>query len=304
MGVAANWPPNFAASEASFGPNFAEGPIHTYAGLPPPGMASGGDGLIASMNGVNQAVYGFAGAILFFNFLAEMRNPWDFWKSLVCAQVFIFVCYIFFGIFIYSYQGQFVFNPVQQGISLYNYQTAANICYIMTGFIAAAMYGNIGIKIVYSNIFQELFSAPPLTVKRRKILWVAMVPIYWSIAFVITASIPQFSYASGLLSAVCMLSFTYSFPALLALGFRIKKGAMLPEESFDETTQKYTRVDGGMQRWTRGYMANWHINSFDLVYFLGSLAAVGLGTYAAVEGLISSFDRTSVATSWGCAAPV
>jgi hypothetical protein len=124
------------------------------------------------------------------------------------------------------------------------------------------MYGNIGIKIVYSNIFQGLFNAPPLTVKKGKILWVVMVPVYWAIAFVIGASIPHFSYVSGLLSAVCMLSFTYSFPALLTLGFRIKKGAMLLEESFDETTQKYTRVDGGMQRWTQGYMANWHINSF------------------------------------------
>jgi len=50
MGVAANWPPNFAATEASFGSNFAEGPIQTYAGLPPAGMASGGDGLVASMS--------------------------------------------------------------------------------------------------------------------------------------------------------------------------------------------------------------------------------------------------------------
>jgi len=58
-----------------------------------------------------------------------------------------------FVLFAYSYQCQFVFNPVQQGLSLYNYQTAANSCYIMMGFIAAAMYGNIGIKIVYHNVF-------------------------------------------------------------------------------------------------------------------------------------------------------
>lgn len=115
-------------------------------------MASGGNGIIASMNGVNQAVYGFAGAILFFNFLAEMRNPWDFWKSLICAQVFIFVCYLVFGLYVYTFQGQFAFNPVQQGLSLYNYQTAANICYIMTGFVAAAMYGKFTLRLSISNI--------------------------------------------------------------------------------------------------------------------------------------------------------
>lgn len=131
-----------------------------------------------------------------------------------------------------------------------------------------------------------------------------MVPAYWAIAFVIAASVPQFSYVSGLLSAVCMLSFTYSFPALLGLGFRIKKGAMLAEESFDEVSRKYVRLDGGIKRWTRGYAVSWYWNTFDLVYFLGSLAAVGLGTYAAVEGLIDSFGGNSVATSWGCVAPV
>ena len=166
------------------------------------------------------------------------------------------------------------------------------------------MYGNIGIKIIYHNIFQEMIGAPPLTARLGKIFWVIMVPVYWAIAFVIAASVPQFSYVSGLLSAVCMLSFTYSFPALLGLGFRIKKGAMLPEESFDETTQKYARTDDGMRRWVRGYMVNWHINTFDVIYFLGSLAAVALGTYAAIEGLISSFSGNSIATSWGCVAPV
>jgi hypothetical protein len=304
MGVIANSPPNFEAVEASFGPAFAEGPIKTYAGFPPSGMQSGGEGLIGSMNGVNQAVYAFAGAILFFNFLAEMRNPWDFWKSLICAQSFIFVCYMTFGLYVYSFQGQYSFNPVQQGLSLYNYQTAANICYILTGFMAAAMYGNIGIKIIYHNVFQELMGAPPLTAKWGKILWVIMVPVYWAIAFIIAASLPQFSYFSGLLSAVCFLSFTYSFPALLGLGFRIKKGAMLPEETYDGTTHKYIRHDEGMVRWARGYMANWHINTFDVLYFLASLAAIGLGTYSAIEGLISAFGGTSVATSWGCEAPV
>jgi hypothetical protein len=106
MGVIAHSPPNFEATEASYGENFVEGPIKTYGGFPPEGMASGGDGLIGAMNGVNQAVYAFAGAILFFNFLAEMRNPWDFWKSLICAQCFIFICYMTFGLYVYSFQGQ------------------------------------------------------------------------------------------------------------------------------------------------------------------------------------------------------
>jgi len=242
--------------------------------------------------------------MLFFNFLSEMRHPWDFWKGLICAQVFIYVCYMFFGIFVYSYQGQFAFNPVMQGLSPYNYQTAANILYIISGLIAAALYGNIGIKVVYTNIFMELFGAPPLTIRRGKILWVVMVPIYWALAFIIAAAIPQFSYISGLIGAVCILSFTYTFPAILFLGFTVKKDAMLPQETYDEATHTYNRVDNGMRRWTRGYMVKWHLNTFNLIYFLGAMATCALGTYSSVEGLISAFSGTSVATSFGCTPPV
>ena len=48
--------------------------------------------------------------MIFVEFMAEMRRPMDFWKAMACAQVFITVVYMFFGLFVYSYQGQFVIN--------------------------------------------------------------------------------------------------------------------------------------------------------------------------------------------------
>jgi hypothetical protein len=76
-----------------------------------------------------------------------MRHPWDFWKALICANIFIYVMYMAFGITMYSLQAQFSFNPVMQGLSPYNYQTAANVMFIITGLIAACLYGNVGIKV-------------------------------------------------------------------------------------------------------------------------------------------------------------
>jgi hypothetical protein len=133
-------------------------------------MASGGSGFVGSLNGLNQAVYSYGGAMLFISFLAEMRLPWDFWKGILCADIFIYVVYLFFGVFVYSYQGRYAFNPVMQGLSPYNWQTATNIMNIITGFIAACLYGNIGIKVAYVEVFQELLRAPPLTTKAGKFL--------------------------------------------------------------------------------------------------------------------------------------
>ncbi|KAF7953859.1 uncharacterized protein EAE97_001258 [Botrytis byssoidea] len=304
MGVVANSPPNYATVQASFGDSFT-GPVVRYGGTPPSGKATGGDGFTGSLNGLNQAVYSYGGAMLFVAFLAEMRHPMDFWKGLICADLFIYLVYMFFGIFVYSYQGQYSYNPVIQGLSPYNWQTAANIMNLITGLIAAVLYGNIGIKVAYIEVFQGLFNAPPLTTKSGKILWITMVPLYWVIAFVVCAAIPQFSYISGLVGALFILQFTYTFPAILGFGYQIQKDAMLPgEESFDPTTGTYNYIDTGVKRWIRGFKANWLFNTFNLIYFLGALTTAALGIYTSCLGLMSAFNGDSVATSFGCTPPV
>ena len=176
---------------------------------------------------------------------------------------------------------------------------------VITGLIAAALYGNIGIKVAYVEVLQELLHAPPLTTMRGKVLWIGLVPLYWAIAFVVCGAIPQFSAISGLVGALCILQFTYTFPALLAFGFQIQKDAMLPEEHFDPTTKTYSFVDRGLKRWIRGFKVKWALNSFNFFYFLGALATAALGIYSSVELLIAAFSSGgSAATSFGCASPV
>jgi hypothetical protein len=175
IGVSAVSPPNYATMWGSYGQpgtpfgdtNFPNGtltnftqpiPIVTFAGTPPAGFASGGTGFLGTYQGLNTIIYAYGGAMLFFNLLAEMRNPWDFWKGMLCADIFIYMVYMFFGIFQYAFQGQFTYAQNFQSISPYKYQTAGNILSISGGLIAAALYGNIGIKVIYNNIFVELFS--------------------------------------------------------------------------------------------------------------------------------------------------
>jgi hypothetical protein len=64
--------------------------------------------------------------------------------------------------------------------------------------------GNIGIKVLYVEVLQEFFRFPPLTSKKGKYLWIALVPIYWALAFIVCAAIPAFSAISGLVGAVCI----------------------------------------------------------------------------------------------------
>ncbi|KAF8840121.1 hypothetical protein BDN67DRAFT_1069550 [Paxillus ammoniavirescens] len=86
------------------------------------------------------------------------------------------------------------FQPANQGIWLYCLQTATNAISLTEALVAVALYGNIGVKVIYQTILVETLSAPPLTAKHGKYLVAISVIIYWELAFIISA----------LVAAVCV----------------------------------------------------------------------------------------------------
>jgi hypothetical protein len=157
---------------------------------------------------------------------------------------------------------------------------------------------------LYNSIFVEMFKAPPLSTRAGKMVWVVMIPIYWSIAFLIASGIPDFAGLTGLVAAVCILQFTYTFPPLLAIAYMIQKNSMLPEETFNPAIGGSERKDSGPRRWKRGFFGRrWYMNVFNLLYMLGAMAMAGLGAYGAVENLIAAF-ATGTTNSFVCKSPL
>lgn len=241
--------------------------------------------------------------MLFVEFMAEMRRPYDFWKGMVAAQTFIFCCYIIFGFLIYSQQGQFTINPSYQGVSPYAWQTALNSLGLVTALIAALLYGNIGIKVLYNNVLMDIFGFPSSAKKSGKLLWVAIVPIYWVLAFVVAAAIPSVSNLSGLIAALCILQFSYTFPPFLMLFHNAQRDAIREGEGFEASTGRTIRHDQGMTRWIRGLRKHAALNASNLFFFLGSFATAVLGIYSAVVGLKDAYAETAV-SSFSCKNPI
>lgn len=297
MGIMANTPPNYAVAilgsagsavnRTSILPD-AHGnypPIIHYNNIPP-------DGLIGSLNGMLSGVLAYAGVQLFVEFLAEMRRPRDFIKAMWGAQFFIYSVYLIYGCVIYHLQGQYSYNPSYQGVSAYGWQTAGNMITLIGALIAGGLYGNIGIKVVYNNIFLDIFKAPPLTTRVGKIMYATLCPIWWIIAFVIAAAIPDYMGFVSVISASMLLNLTYSFPPLFALSFDVQKNAIRQGEGFDPSTGRVMRGDSAIQRHIRGFFAGGMfqvgINIWHVLYFLASLSMCGLGMYAAVTGTYNS----------------
>ncbi|KAJ5176700.1 amino acid transporter [Penicillium canariense] len=314
MGGAAHSDPNYSAHNQAAGASFGDGSsvqpnpltgawpaVHTSGGLPDP------SNFIGTVSGAMQAVFAYGGSMIFPEFMAEMKRPRDFLTAMWAAQAFIYVTYMLYGLFIYGYQGQYTVNPAYLGVSKYGLQTAGNVMAMVTGLIAGGLYGNIGVKVIYNNIFVEMFHAPPLTHRAGKFLWVAIIPVYWGIAFILAASIPSFGGLTAVVAAFCILHFTYSFPPMLATLFWIKEAALQEGEGFDPATGNTIRHDSGIKRLVRGCMSLkpkiLMMSVFNVFYFLGALALAGLGAYSAIEVLKDAY-KGKVSTAFTCHSPL
>ncbi|KAI7192521.1 amino acid transporter-like protein [Hortaea werneckii] len=280
-------------------------PIRTFASGPPAQYQQQATGFASQFNAVDSMVYAYSGALLFVAFLGEMRNPWDFWKGLFLAQGFICFVYILFGVFVYSNFGQYSASNIGNVIQPFGLQTAQNILALLTSFFAIFLYFNIGMKTVYLEVFQEIFNFPAITTRKGQWCWYALGPVYWILAFVVAAAVPNLNGIVNLVGGLFGLNFTYSLPGIMFVGYLVQRGASLPGEGFDPVTGHTTRHDSGMKRWVRGYKKHFFINTFTTLYFLAGLACSGTGTWAAIEGLIQVFGPGgTVATPFGCAVPV
>ncbi|GAM90057.1 hypothetical protein ANO11243_080970 [Dothideomycetidae sp. 11243] len=301
---------------AKYGPDYSvinastliktTGNITKFAGPPPADYQQQSTNLFsAQFNGVDTMVYAYSGALLFVAFLAEMRHPMDFWKGLIIGQGFICAVYIFFGAFVYSFFGQYSASNISQVINPNSLRVVSNVLALLTGMIAVFLYFNVGMKTVYLEVGQEVLHLPPITTARGKIMWYILGPIYWIIAFIVAAAVPNLNGIVNFVGGLFSLNFTYSLPGMMYLAFKIQEGATLPGEGFDPATGITTRHDQGMKRVIRGFRNNLIICLPTLIYVCAGLAASGMGTWAAIEGLIAIFGPGgTVATSFGCAQPV
>ncbi|KAJ7234650.1 putative amino acid transporter [Mycena rebaudengoi] len=310
MGAAAHTAPNFAGAGASAGATIAGGTLITpnAQGVFPPVQTSGGipdtGSFVASVSGAMQAIFAYGGSMVFPEFMAEMRRPKDFLTAMWAAQAFIYFWYMFYGLFMYGFQGQYVINPSYLGIGPYNLQTAGNVFAMVSTVIAAALYGNIGIKVIYNNVFVEVFRAPGLNTTAGRWAWACLIPLYWAIAFVLAAGIPNFAGLTSVVAAFCILHFTYTFPPMLSVMFWMKRHALQEGEGYHPTTGQTVRHDSGFKRMARGFMARrWWVNVANIIYMLGALALGGLGAYSSIIVLTDAF-KSNRTTSFVCKSPL
>ncbi|GAA6020779.1 hypothetical protein JCM8202_005443 [Rhodotorula sphaerocarpa] len=301
MGMFAHTGPNIAAAKASYGSSLQLGPVSVTAVVNQP--------VFAQVNGLMNMVFAYGGAMIFPELMTEMRRPHDFIKGMALAQAVIITAYLMYGIYVYALQGQYTLALAYQGLNNYVWQTVCNAIALVTGAIAAALYGNIGLKVLYINIIEGFLKGPPLMSKKGRIIWGVSVIVFWGAAFCIGSGIPSVGTLSGLVAAICIFQFSYTFPPLFQLALEMHKDAMAADDAFETPGIVPRRADTwkNWSRWRRGFFGGSKkrvaLKSLYFFFFLGALATAGLGMWASGTDLRHAINA-GAASSFGCTAPV
>lgn len=284
--------PNYALIRAQFGDDYPynTSSIDKWAILSGPGID-----LSSRIDGMNNMVFAWGGATIFCETMAELRRPKDFWKGMLCGQSIILIVYLTFGVFVYSYLGQWCYTAANQAITNPAFQTATNVLNIVSGMLAATLYGNVGLKVLYQGFLVPDFNCPKLTTKKGTILWGVLVIIYWGVAFIIGQAIPLVNTLTTIIGAFCILQFSYTLPPLFTIMLMLREDAA-KQDKFDLHTLNVEKADSyfSLSRWKRAWSYGGRLRTFIKValtlFFMAALALAGLCCYSSLEGAISSYQ--------------
>ncbi|SCV72670.1 BQ2448_4207 [Microbotryum intermedium] len=307
MAFVAHSPPNIAGAIAAYGPSIGTGPVVIKAVV--------GGSVFNQVNGAFNMVFAYGGSMIFPEIIAEMRRPYDAIKGIACAQIFIYTVYLFYGVFIYCFQGQYTLPLAYQGVSKYAWQCIGNGISLVTVTVAAGLYANVGLKVIYTNIVEGLFKGPSLMSRKGQMIWLPMVIVWWVVAWVIGTGLPGLDALTGLVGAVDIFQFSYTFPPFLMLGLTMGVDASLADEPFTTPGVAPRQIDTwrdfylifSQSRWKRGFLAGGSkrlaYKLFNVFFFIGALATGGLGMWGTGTALAATI-KAGAASSFGCAAPV
>lgn len=269
------------------------------------------------INGVNNMIFAYAGAMIFIEMMSEMRRPRDFYKGCFLAQTLILVVYLFYSIYFYCFSGQYTMPLSYQGMAAGRARDMCNVVNILTSVAATAIYAAVGIKGSYIGIVEELFHGPKLTTRVGWWLWIPWSIVYWALSYVVASAVPQIQTVAGIISAVAIVQFSYSFPFTLALAWWMHRDAMAGDGEYTPYGGAQ-RVDSwrNASRWRRAFCSGRCTfcgislpsvlpKTALLVLALAAYAMSGLGMYGSGEAIKMTFDAGgATGTSFGCQSPV
>ncbi|OAA39404.1 Amino acid transporter, transmembrane [Metarhizium rileyi] len=222
--------------------------------------------------------YTFIGQITLPSFIAEMRDPREFPKSLWACTIAEIIVFSVVGGVIYAYTGNQYMTAPAFG-SLDNlYKKVSFSFMIPTIIFLGCLYASVTSRFVFFRLFRNSKHLSDHTVVGWG-SWAGILLTTWIFAFIISQVIPFFSSLLSVMSSLFDSWFGFIFWGVAY--FRMR--------SADKTIGRQRNVIG-----------DWLSMGLNVLIILTGFFFLTAGTYASVQGIIDSFEAGEVGGAFSC----
>ncbi|KAB8257703.1 transmembrane amino acid transporter protein-domain-containing protein [Aspergillus pseudonomiae] len=240
-----------------------------------------GTTFVSGVNAFLNISYTFIGQITLPSFIAEMKEPKDFWKSVTAVTVAEIIVFSLVGSIVYAYTGnQYMTAPAFGSISNEVYKKISFSFMVPTLIFLGVLYASVSARFLFFRLFEGTHHKGNHTVVGWA-AWAGILAVLWIGAFIIAEVIPFFSDLLSIMSALFDSFFGFIFWGVAYLRMR--------REDYGPDFYK----NRGFRGWI-GMIVNVGL-IFVGLFFLGP------GTYAAVDSVVLNYQAGTVGSPFSCA---
>ncbi|KAH1496717.1 hypothetical protein LV164_001098 [Aspergillus fumigatus] len=240
-----------------------------------------GTTFVSGVNAFLNISYTFIGQITLPSFIAEMKEPKDFWKSVTAVTIAEIIVFSLVGAIVYDYTGnQYMTAPAFGSIGNEVYKKVSFSFMVPTLIFLGVLYASVSARFIFFRLFDGTRHKGNHTVVGWA-SWTGILAVLWIMAFIIAEVIPFFSDLLSIMSSLFDSFFGFIFWGVAYLRMRYA----------DHGPGFYKKR--GIRGWV-GFIVN-------IGLILTGLFFLGPGTYAAVMSVIISYRTGSVGSPFSCA---
>ena len=177
-----------------------------YTALPVAGTT-----FVSAVSAFLNISYTFIGQITLPSFIAEMKEPRDFWKAVTAVTVAEIITFSLVGAIIYVYTGnQYMTSPAFGSISNDIYKKVSFSFMVPTLIFLGVLYASVSARFVFFRIFDNTRHKGNHTVVGWA-SWAAILAVLWVLAFIIASVIPFFDDLLAIMSSLFDSFFGFIF---------------------------------------------------------------------------------------------
>ncbi|KAJ5832296.1 hypothetical protein N7474_000607 [Penicillium riverlandense] len=243
-------------------------------------VAAPGTGFVTGMSAFLNISYTFIGQITLPSFIAEMKEPQEFWKSVTAVTIAEVIVFSLVGAVIYVYTGQYTAAPAFHSLSDEVYKKISFSFMIPTLIFLGVLYASVSARFIFFRIFEGTRHKANHTVVGWA-SWAGILFALWIAAWIIAEVIPFFSDLLSIMSSLFDSFFGFIFWGVAYLRMR-----------YNDHGPRFYAVRG-----IRGWIGA-IVNVFLILTGVFFLTA---GTYASVDSVVVSYRKGAFGKPFTCA---